>query len=108
MKKFSVASLLALALSGLALADSGGKEITITGKGCCAKCCLKTADACQGAVTVEKDGAKKTYYLVDNEVAKNFHDNICKGVKDVVVTGKCEKVGDKLQVTASKIELAKK
>lgn len=105
--KTLLASVSVLCCSALCHAASGGKEITITGKGCCAKCCLKTAEACESAVTVEKDGAKKTYYLVENDVAKGFHDNICKGVKNVVVTGKCEKVGDKLQVTASKIELAK-
>jgi hypothetical protein len=38
-------------------------------------------------------------------VAKQFHENICKGIKPVTVTGVCEKVGDKLQITATKIEL---
>jgi hypothetical protein len=102
----SAALALLLGLCSSALA-AGGKEITVEGKGCCAKCCLKVATDCQDAVTVEKDGKKTTYFLVDNDVAKQFHDNICKGVKPVSVTGVCQKVGDQLQLTASKIELAK-
>jgi hypothetical protein len=107
VKKSILSSLLILAFTGLVFAASGGKEITLTGKGCCAKCCLKTAEECQNALTVEKDGKKTTYYFVQNDVAKAFHDNICKKPADIVVTAKCEKVGDKLQLTASKIELAK-
>src|SRR6516165_9940691 len=109
MKKFlsssaALAMFLSLSTSGFA---AGGKEITVEGKGCCAKCCLKVATECQDAVSVEKDGKKTTYFLADNDVAKSFHENICKGIKPVTVTGICEKVGDKLQVTASKIELTK-
>jgi hypothetical protein len=40
-------------------------------------------------------------------LSKDFHGNICKVVKPVTVTGTCVKQGDKLVVTASKIELAK-
>ncbi|MBI3877955.1 MAG: hypothetical protein HY300_18670 [Verrucomicrobia bacterium] len=98
---------LACGVATSALAESKGKEITINGKGCCAKCCLKETDSCQNAVTVEKDGKKTTYYLVQNDVSKAFHDNICKGIKPVTVTGTCKKVDGKLEVTASKIELAK-
>lgn len=106
MKKL-LGSAFVIALSSLAFAASGGKEITLSGKACCAKCCLKTASECQAVLSVEKDGAKKTFYLVNNDIAKDFHSNICKEAKDVTVTGKCEKVGDQLQVTASKIEVAK-
>lgn len=108
MKKFlssSAAFALFLGLSSSFSLAAGGKEITVDGKGCCAKCCLKVATECQDAVTVEKDGKKTTYFLADNDVAKQFHENICKGVKPVTVTGVCEKVGDKLQITATKIEL---
>lgn len=107
MKLLSLSALIALSLSGLSFAASGGKEITLTGKVCCAKCCLKTADECQNVLTVEKDGKKTTYYLVQNEVSKGFHSEVCKAPQQASVTAKCEKVGDKLQLTASKIELAK-
>ena len=107
MKKTFITLLAVAGLAISALAESKGKEITINGKGCCAKCCLKQTEQCQNAVTVEKDGKKTTYYLVENEVSKAFHSNICKVIKPVTVTGTCKKVGDKLEVTASKIELAK-
>jgi len=109
MKKLLAPSAALAVLIGLtisAMADNG-KEITVEGKGCCAKCCLKVATECQDAVTVEKDGKKTTYFLVDNDVAKQFHENICKGIKPVTVTGVCQKVGDQLQITASKIDLIK-
>lgn len=99
---------LAFGLLNTALAESAGKEITLSGNGCCAKCCLKEGDACQNVVQVQKkDGKKSTFYLVDNPVSKDFHSNICKTVKPIKVTGTCKKVGDKFEVTASKIELAK-
>lgn len=107
MKKIIITLVAITGLAIGALAESKGKEITINGKGCCAKCCLKETDKCQNAVTVEKDGKKTTYYLVENDVSKAFHDNICKGIKPVTVTGTCKKVDGKLEVTASKIELAK-
>jgi len=107
MKQTILSSILVLALSAIASAASGGKEITLTGKMCCAKCCLKTADECQNVLSVEKDGKKTTYHLVQNEISKGFHSNVCKAPQNATVTAKCEKVGDKLQLTASKIELAK-
>ena len=73
MKKTLAALLLivgfAFGIAQNAQAESKDKAITISGKGCCAKCCLKETDACQNAVTVEKDGKKTVYYLVQNDVS---------------------------------------
>lgn len=98
----------ALALASNAAAESKGKPLTLSGKGCCAKCCLKEADTCQNVLTVEKDGKKTKYYLVQNEVSKGFHSQICETVKNVTVTATCKKVGDKLELTAEKIEVTAK
>lgn len=98
----------ALALAFNAAAESKGKTLTLSGKGCCAKCCLKEADACQNVLTVEKDGKKTKYYLVQNEVSKGFHSQICETVKNITVTATCKKVGDKLELTAEKIEVTAK
>lgn len=108
MKHFLLTALMIVSLALTAAAESKGKSITLSGKGCCAKCCLKEADTCQNVLTVEKDGKKTKYYLVQNEVSKGFHAQICETVKDITVTGTCKKVGDKLEVTAEKIEAAKK
>ncbi|NBR84136.1 MAG: hypothetical protein EB141_05090 [Verrucomicrobia bacterium] len=111
MKKLLLTSLtiaaLALGLAVNATAESKGKTITLSGKGCCAKCCLKESDTCQNVLTVEKDGKKTKYYLVQNDVSKDFHSEICKTIKNITVTATCKKVGDKLELTAEKIEAAK-
>lgn len=98
----------ALALAFNAAAESKGKAITLSGKGCCAKCCLKETETCQNVLTVEKDGKKTKYYLVQNEVSKGFHSQICETVKNITVTATCKKVGDKLELTAEKIAVTAK
>ena len=50
-----------------------GDAVTITGMGKCAKCALKQSEACQTVIQAEKDGKTVTYWLTDNEVAKDFH-----------------------------------
>jgi hypothetical protein len=90
-----------------AFAESKGKEITLSGKACCAKCCLKTATECATVFAVEKDGKKTTYHFADNDVAKKFHEEICKAPKSATVTATCKKEGDKLVLTASKAEVTK-
>ena len=85
------------------------KERTIKGEAKCAKCALHQADKCQTAIESEnKAGKKVTYYLADNETAKNFHKEICKESKQVTATGTVKKGADgKMELTASKIEEAK-
>lgn len=85
-----------------------GKEKTFTGMGKCAKCDMHKTDKCQDVVSVERKNGKTTdYYLVDNAVAKDFHKNICKENKKIKVTGVSKKGEDgKMEITASKIELA--
>jgi hypothetical protein len=113
MKKASllltgIAGLLLLALATPAFAADSGKQKTITGDAKCAKCILKEGDKCQTVIQVEnkKNGKTVSYYLVDNDVAKAFHVNVCKEAKKVTATGTVAKVDGKNQFTASKIELA--
>jgi len=99
--------LLALATPSFA-ADSGtAKERTITGEAKCAKCMLKEGDKCQTVIQAEKNGKTVNYYLVDNDVSKAFHENVCKEAKKVTATGTVKKVEGKMEFTVSKIELAK-
>jgi hypothetical protein len=83
------------------------KTKTITGTALCAKCALKETDACQNAIQVEKNGKKTTYYLVQNDVSKKFHDQICKEPKKVKATGTIKKVNGKNEMTPTDIELVK-
>ena len=80
------------------------KDVTITGDGQCAKCSLKETDKCQSAI---KTADGKTYYLADNKVSKDFHDEICKDTKKVTATGTVKEVDGKMELTASKIALVK-
>ena len=106
----TVSALALLALTTPAFAkDKEAKERTITGEAKCAKCALHEAEKCQTAIEAEnKSGKKVTYYLADNETAKNFHKEICKEGKKVTATGTVKKNADgKMELTASKIEEAK-
>lgn len=109
INKTIVAMFAGLLLAALTVpAIAADAEKTITGTGMCAKCDLHKTDKCQNVVEVEKKNGKKVdYYLVDNDVSKNFHKNICKENKKVKVTGVVKKNDDgKMEITASKIELA--
>lgn len=103
--------LLALAIPSFAADSPKGKEQKIKGEAKCAKCMLKEAgvDKCQTVIQVErKNGKKINYYLADNDIAKDFHQNVCKEAKKVVATGTIKKLDDgKMELTATKIELAK-
>ncbi len=114
MKKVSllfaaVAGLAVLALATPTFAAEGGKERTITGEAKCAKCALHETDKCQTVIQAEgKNGKTVTYYLADNDVAKNFHEQVCKESKKVTATGTAKKgEGGKMEFTASKIEAVK-
>ena len=100
--------MLALAVPSFAAEQGKGKERTITGEAKCAKCMLKETDKCQTVIQTEnKNGKVVTYYLADNEVAKTFHENVCKEAKKVTATGTVKKVDGKQEFTATKIALAK-
>ena len=88
--------------------DNEGKEVTIKGEGKCAKCSLKETEKCQNVIEREgKNGRKVKYYIVDNDMAKEFHKNICKETKKVTATGTVKKVDGKNEMTITKIEVVK-
>jgi hypothetical protein len=79
----------------------------LKGEATCAKCTLKTAPACQFAITIEKDGKKETILAENNDVAKAFHKNICTSTVSVVAEGSIAESGGKKVLTLTKVELAK-
>ncbi len=111
MKKFNLplialATLLATTL--LTSANAAEKqEVTLTGEGKCAKCALHEADKCMNVLQTKEDGKTVTYYLAENKLSKDFHENICKGSHKVTATGTVKEKDGKKILTASKIELAK-
>jgi RecG-like helicase len=99
--------LLALTMAFNPAALGKGKDVTITGEGQCAKCALHETKSCQNTITVEENGKKVTYYLAQNKISKDFHDNICKAPAKVTATGTVKEEHGKMQFAATKIELAK-
>lgn len=104
MKKIKVLMATAVATAFTFAALGADKEVTVTGDGQCAKCSLKETKKCQNAI---KTADGKTYYLADNKVSKDFHDEVCKETKKVTATGTVKEKDGKLELTANKIELAK-
>ena len=105
-----VASLLLLASLVPAFATEegqAGKAIKITGDAKCGKCALKETDKCQNVIQVAKRGKIVTYYLVENDVSKAFHENVCHEPKKATAIGTDKQVDGKHQFTATKISLVK-
>lgn len=103
----AVGLLLAFGTAGL-FAKDASTETTLTGKLVCAKCVLHQTKSCQNVLQVEKDGKTVNYYLTQNKVSKNFHDNICKNDgEQVSVTGAVSEKNGKETLVASKIEATK-
>ena len=101
MKKLIQLTAIIAALAAPAMAEE------IKGDATCAKCNLKTASACQMAITVDKDGKKETYLVEQNDVAKGFHKQICTDTKKVVADGTFSEKDGKKTITLAKVEAAK-
>ena len=107
-----IAGIVALVLAvntGSVVAKEKTKEVTITGEAKCAKCMLKEAGVtkCETVIQVEKKGQTHNFYIVENDISKAFHEDICHGAKKVTATGKTAKVGGKTELTLTKIDAAK-
>jgi len=85
----------------------GNMETTITGKAVCGKCQLKQTASCQNEIQVKNGSKTVTYYLVQNDVSKNFHEEMCRNAKKVTATGTVQEVDGKLEFAATSIVVAK-
>lgn len=108
MRKFFPLLAVAVFFSGLTYAFADGEK-TITGGAVCGKCALKETATCQNVVIVKEGDKEVKYYLVGDESNKAHKAlGICGAKVDapikVKVTGTCEKKGDKLEITVTKIE----
>jgi hypothetical protein len=112
---------LAVALLVLATAeaggDKGGKEKTIKGLVCCAKCNFKAVkkanpdaekpDVCQ-TIIIAKGKKGAVIYFFDAEGHKKHHGKICTTPTLGEVTGTISKEGDKRIITVTDVKLKKK
>jgi hypothetical protein len=96
-----------LALITWATAVAAEEEKVVTGEVACAKCLLQQAKECQLTIAADEGGKKVTYYLAPNDVSKRFGNQACNAAKKVVATGSVKSVAGKLELTPSKLELAK-
>jgi hypothetical protein len=80
--------------------------MTIQGTALCGQTEWPRAGWCPSVIQV-KDGDKTlNYYLVQNDVSKNFHENVCKKEgKKVTATGSVQELAGKLEFTPIKITL---
>jgi len=105
-KLFSVIAatvLVAVSAQKLTAADSS-KEVTLNGNAVCAKCVLHETKECQNVLQVADNGKTTNYYLAQNDVSKNFHDDICGTAGEkVTVTGTVSEKDGKQVLTPSKI-----
>jgi hypothetical protein len=101
-KKIAILAAFALLAAGLAVA--GDKTVTVQGEVVCTMCVMKDKDAkdCQNVLRVQKDDETVDYYLVKNEVAKEFG-HACSGAKDAEVTGTVTEKDGKMWLTATKM-----
>jgi Family of unknown function (DUF6370) len=101
MKTFALVTTIIAALALPALAEK------LEGEATCAKCDLKQVDKCQFALTVEKGGKKEVILADQNEVAKKFHDKICKETVKVKVEGTITEKDGKKTIALAKVEEVK-
>lgn len=108
--KTIVSSLMSAAFAVSALtasAEEAKKEVTLAGSATCAKCDLGTEKECTSVLQVKEADKTTTYYLA-GKADKEWHKNICKGAKDVKMTGTVSEKDGKKTLDVTKIEMTAK
>jgi len=104
MKK--VASLALAALAALSLSLYAG-DAKITGEAVCAKCELQETSSCQMVIKVRgADGKEEKIYAENNNVAKDFHDEICQKNARVKAEGTITEKAGKKTIVLTKVDHA--
>lgn len=99
--------LLGLTLAaGTAAADKKAAEKELKGQGCCAKCELGQGSKCATVIKV-KEGGKDVVYFFDEASDKKYHQDYCKGTKDITVKGTVSEKDGKKIITVTSLEKAK-
>jgi hypothetical protein len=101
MKKLLVALVATAVVAFVSTTARAAEEVVIKGKALCAKCELHETAKCQTAIKTE-DGT--IYYAKENDVAKEFHKNICQAPAKVVAKGTVKEKDGKKYITLTKID----
>jgi hypothetical protein len=112
MKKFVLGLMLVGALAAGDRAQSadldvdvGAKAVIFKGRATCLKNGLKEDDYCKTIIIAEKNGVPIKYWVANNKVGELFHPEICANAKFVRVQGTTRKIGDRWELTPTKITL---
>lgn len=94
--------------SGTTVLSASGKpkEITIHGEALCGQGKLPWGAKCPHVIQVIDGDKTMNYYLMPNDVSKNFHTDVCKQGKTVTATGWLNEGLGRLEFTPSKITLS--
>lgn len=99
-----LAGLVAIAFLIAFVAPVRADEVTLKGEAVCTKCELHETDKCGTAIRVHEDGKDVIYYAEKNDVAKDFHKNICQAPAKVTATGTVKEKDGKKWIKLSKID----
>jgi quinol monooxygenase YgiN len=106
-RSFAVIAVVASLVLFANATSASAKDVSISGEAKCAKCMLHEGDKCQTVIQVTKKGKTQTYYVMDNEVSKGFHKDVCHSAEKVKASGTVKTVDGKKELTLTKIDLAK-
>ena len=87
---------------------SSGKKVKFSGEAECAKCVLHQGNTCQTVIQTKQHGTTETYYVGQNDLAKELHKVVCENAHKVKVSGFVEEVGGKHQLTLTKFSVKDK
>lgn len=107
--KTIVTTILSISFAVIASAadEAKDKSVTLEGSATCAKCDLGKEKDCTSVLLV-KEGNKTTTYYLGGKADKEWHKNICKGAKDVKMTGTIGTKDGKKTFDATAIEILSK
>ena len=87
--------------------EEKAKPVTLEGTATCAKCDLDTEKECTTVLQV-KEGDKTVTYYVAGKADKEWHKKICKGSKEVKMTGTVGEKDGKKTLDVTEIEMTEK
>ncbi len=98
-----LALVVALMLGDVGAQEKKGKEETLKGTICCAKCELGKEKKCATVLVLKNKKNEDVIYYFDAEGDKKYHKEICTEAKKGEVVGVRSKDGEKRIITVKKV-----